>query len=53
MKKLTSVAVYFHLDILRSLVSIQTVTEPDLISMERNGNFATSGSDRFCLKLII
>lgn len=38
---------------LRSLVNIQTVVEPELISMELNLSFATSGSDRFCLKLII
>lgn len=34
---------------LRSLVSIQM----NLISMELNVIFATSGYDRFCLKLII
>lgn len=38
---------------LLSLVSIQTIVEPDLISMDLNVNFATSESGRFWLKLII
>lgn len=42
--------VFLHL---HSLVSVLMVAEPVLISMELNVNFATSESDRFCLKLII